>query len=202
MASIFVGHIGREGVFNINKLLVSWFSIYVVCALLQAIFGSGGGLVATTLTAALSKTEIATIHVNNTQGYRSGNATLYIENEMIFYTGKTANTFTGLTRAYNQTSASAHSKIGTPVYSQEMGTVNQASGFTIAQTETTGGSGSAAGFNLDFLVRAIPQVVLWNFSFLQGQLVYLRILLQAVGIGLTVTIIFAGIYTFMSIFKR
>lgn len=125
---------------------------------------------------------------------------VYIEDEQISYTGKTATTFTGLTRAINKTRAVAHNVVGTPVYSQEMGTVNQASGAFTAETSVQGGTVGAPGFNLGFLIRAVPQVVLWNFPFLDGQLVYLRILLQMAGTGLTVTLVFAGIYAFMGIF--
>lgn len=175
--------------------------MFAVCCLLTAIFGSGGGLVSTTLTAPVSITETGEIDVVSTTGYRTED-TIYIEDEMIHYTAKTATTLLNLSRAYNHTTIAAHTAIGTPVYTQEMGTMNQASGASIAQTETTGGTGTAAGFNPGFFVRALPQVVLWNFPFLQGQLIYLRIILQMVGVGLTVTVIFGGINTFMSIFKR
>ena len=154
---------------------------------------------ATTLTAPLSATENATIHVLSTQGYRSAD-TVYIENEMIRYTGNTLVTFTGLTRAYNRTKAVAHNVVGTPVYSQEMGTVNQASGAFVATADIAGGELSASGFNISFLLRAVPNMVTWPYPFFTGQLVYVKILLQMVGIGLTVSLVLATVGVFTKIF--
>ncbi len=182
-----------------NKLVVSWFVIYVINIFLTSIYQGGGGLVATTLTQALSATETATIHVTSTQSYRTAD-TVYIENEMIAYTGKTAVTLTGLSRAYNHTTVAAHNVVGTPVYSQEMGTVNQASGSFVATSDIAGGQISATGFNISFLIRAVPQIVQWNYPFLQGQLYYLRILLQMVGVGLTVSLVLATVGVFTKIF--
>lgn len=182
-----------------NKLVVSWFVVYAICIILTAIFQGGGGIVSTSLTSSLSSTETATINVSSTNGFRSAD-TVYIEDEQIAYTGKTATTFTGLTRARNRTSASAHTLVGTPVYSQELGTMNQASGAPVASSEIPGGTISATGFNLKFLVQALPQVVVWNYPFLTGQLIYLRIILAMVGVGLTISMVLATIGVLTKVF--
>jgi hypothetical protein len=171
----------------------------VIAIFLTSIYQGGGGLVATTLTQPLSATETATINVVSTQSYRTAD-TVYIENEMIAYTGKAATTLTGLTRAYNRTTQVAHNVIGTPVYSQEMGTINQASGSFVASSDIAGGEISASGFNISFLLRAVPQIVLWDYPFLKGQLQYLRILLQMVGVGLTVSLVLATVSVFTKVF--
>jgi hypothetical protein len=60
----------------------------------------------TTLTANMSNTSTAPIQVTSTAGFLSAGA-LLIETELIIYTGKTATTFTGITRgAYSSTNVS------------------------------------------------------------------------------------------------
>lgn len=186
-----------------NKLIVSWFVWFFFSTLIQMIFQGGGGLVSTTLTQSLSATDNGSIYVANTQGFR-GSDTVYIEGEQILYANKTTVApyrLYNLTRSYNHTKSSAHSA-GVPVYSQELGTMNDASGAITSQTETTGGVSAANGFNLDFLVRALPQVTRSQYPYFTGLLSYFGMFLQMVGVGLTVSIIFGGIYAFMSIFKR
>jgi hypothetical protein len=184
-----------------NKLIISWFSLYAIAVFLTSIYSGGGGLVATTLTQPLSATENATIHVASTQSYRTS-GTVYIENEMVHHTGKAATTLTGLTRAYNHTNQVAHNVVGTPVYSQEMGTINQASGSFVASSDIAGGEISASGFNISFLLRSVPQIVMWDYPFLKGgQMEYLRILLQMVGVGLTVSLVLATVNVFTKVFS-
>ena len=184
---------------NMNKLIVSWFAMYAINILLSSIFQGGGGLVATTLTSPLSATDSATINVVSTAAYRNTDI-VYIENEQIRYSGNTSNTFTGLTRAINRTHASAHAT-GTPVYSLEMGTINQASGAFVAESDVSGGQIGAAGFNIGFLIRAIPNMVTWPYPYFTGQLVYLRLLLQMVGVGLTVSLVLATVNVFTKVFS-
>lgn len=175
--------------------------MYAVCVILQGIYGYGGGgtMVSTRTTASLSATETAVIHVQSTTGFRTGNATLYYEDEMIYYTGVTPTTFTGLTRGIYQTKAVAH-PVGI-VYTQELGTMNQAAGFNVAQTEATSGTIGAMGFNIGTLLRAVPQVVVWNYSFLEGQLIYLRVILCMVGVGLTATMVISLAVTMSNVFR-
>ena len=182
-----------------NKLIVSWFVIYAVCAILTGIYQGSGGLTSSSLTQTLSAGETNTIYVTSTTGFKSAD-TIWIENEQIDYTAKTATTFTGLTRARNRTSSATHVS-GSRVFSYEMGVMNQSSGAAIAQTDASGGTVSGVGFNLNFLLSALPNVVLWNYPFLSGQLIYLKIILQMVGIGLTVSLIIAGVNAFTSVFR-
>lgn len=62
----------------------------------------------TTLTASMTNTSTAAIQVVSTAGFLSSGAIL-IDNEIIKYTGKTATTFTGITRGAYSSSTSAHS---------------------------------------------------------------------------------------------
>lgn len=181
-----------------HKLVAAWFVMYAVCVLLSSVYQGGGGLVSTSLTASLSKSENSTMHVTSTVGFLEPTI-VYIENEQIYAANKTATTFTGLTRAYNNTDSAAHGQVGLPVYTLEMGTINQAAGFQISEVETTGGSAAAPGFNPVTLIRAIPQVVWWNYPFLTGQLIYLRIILIMVGIGFSVAAILSLFGAFQSI---
>lgn len=171
-----------------NKLIAAYCVVFVVCTILNGFLAGGGGIGATYLTAPLPTSETTTMNVASTDGFL-GKDVLSIDNEQIYYQGKTANTFTTLTRGYNQSTATVHGS-GKYVYTQEVSHINQILGYNIASTYTAAGVWTAlmAGFN--FLFRALINLVIWNFpNLFVGELVYLRIILMAIGSGLVVTII-------------
>lgn len=74
----------------------------------------------TNLTSGISNSDV-TLTTNSVSGFTSSGI-LLIDGEEIFYTGISGNTFTGLTRGYNSTTATSHS--ASAVVSQFVGTVN------------------------------------------------------------------------------
>ena len=99
-----------------EKVLMSaLFNNNIVAARGEKIFTSASTELGTdnthSIAADTSMTGSSTITVKSTTGF-SSSGTLQINSEQFTYTGKTATTFTGVTRAVNSTTAAAHSASG------------------------------------------------------------------------------------------
>lgn len=89
--------------------MFSWVDLSTSCPVTRI------NLSSTSLTAAITSGVTASIPVGSTSGYPAAGV-ITIESEQIAYTGKTATTFTGLTRGYNSTTAAAHANAATVSY--------------------------------------------------------------------------------------
>ena len=99
-----------------EKVLMSaLFNNNIIAARGEKIFTSAstelGTLSTNAIAADTAMTGSSTITVKSTSGF-SSSGTLQINSEQFTYTGKTATTFTGVTRAVNSTTAAAHSASG------------------------------------------------------------------------------------------
>jgi hypothetical protein len=96
-------------------LMVTNFDNKVVAARGTKIWSSASTILGTDSTSAIaadtSMTGSGTITVESTTGF-SSSGTLQINDEQFTYTGVTATTFTGVTRAANSTTAAAHTQSG------------------------------------------------------------------------------------------
>ena len=91
-----------------EKILMSaFFNNNILAARGEKIFSSASTELATKILQATGMTGSGTITVDSTTGF-SSSGTLQINSEIFTYTGKTATTFTGVTRATSSTSAAAH----------------------------------------------------------------------------------------------
>jgi len=167
------------------KAVASWMVLFVIFTIINGIYENGGGLAATKLDGALSN-NATTINVESTVGFLTADA-IVIEEEKVTYTGKTATSFTGCTRGYQATDAMTHED-GRFAYTLSTNILNQSLGFNIMSTGATVGVVSVIGLTWNFMWEALPNLVIWDFAFLQGQMVILRVILMAVSIGLIVTL--------------
>lgn len=167
-----------------NKLIVFFMLLFLLGTVLSGIMEGGGGIATTSLVANHSET-VTTLTVFNTEGFLKSS---YVEmgNERVAYTNKTATTFTGCTRGYDDTEATTHDA-GDRVYSPDAGVLNSALGFNVASTGSTLGVIAVPMVTLRFVTTTLPRLILWNYSFLQeGWLQYLRIVLQFISVGFVV----------------
>jgi len=93
-------------------LLVTFFNNNIIAARGEKIFSSAstdlGTGPASAITSGTTMSGSGTVIVKNTSGFNSSGS-FVINSEEFTYTGKTATTFTGVTRSTNSTSAAAHS---------------------------------------------------------------------------------------------
>jgi len=108
-----VNHIVPQTSVSSEKvLMVASFANKIVAARGEKIFSSASTELSLKILQATGMTGSGTITVDSTTGFTdpggSGTATLQINSEIFTYTGVTATTFTGVTRATSSTSAAAH----------------------------------------------------------------------------------------------
>ena len=87
--------------------MVAFFADKVMAARGEKIFTSAQTETFVKISAQISMSGSGTITVDDTSGF-STSGTLYINDEIFTYTGKTATTFTGVTRATSSTTAAEH----------------------------------------------------------------------------------------------
>ena len=87
--------------------MVAFFNNKIMAARGEKIFTSAQTETFVKISAQLSMNGSGTITVDDTSGF-STSGTLYINDEIFTYTGKTATTFTGVTRATSSTTAAEH----------------------------------------------------------------------------------------------
>ena len=90
-----------------NILMVASFANKVVAARGEKIFSCGSTELASKIVSTTGMTGSGTISVDSTTGF-SSSGTLQINSEIFTYTGITATTFTGVTRATSSTTAADH----------------------------------------------------------------------------------------------
>ena len=90
-----------------KTLMVATFGNNVLAARGTSIFSSASTKLAVAIASGTSMTGSSTITADSTDGF-SSSGTIQLNSETFTYTGKTATTFTGVTRATGTTSAAAH----------------------------------------------------------------------------------------------
>ena len=104
----YINHIVPQTAASTEKvLMIAEFANKVVAARGTKIFSSASTELPSVIAADTAMTGSGTITVDSTTGF-SSSGTLQINSEIFTYTGVTATTFTGVTRATSSTSAAAH----------------------------------------------------------------------------------------------
>jgi hypothetical protein len=168
------------------------------------IIGDGMGMASTRLTA--NVTDIATtINVNDTTGFLTADY-ITIESEKIVYTNKTATSFTGCTRGYDGTLAKSHNinskGIYPMAYSPESSVLNDALGFSPGAIAATNGWTAIVTVPMNFFSRTLPNVLSFNFPFLQGGFAIIGYFFLAMSMGILVSLAIALLYGLGSLLKR
>ncbi len=146
----------------------------------------GGGMAVTTLTSNITAVTNS-IPVTSTQGFMS-TGVIFIESEKIAYTTMNTTNFNTITRGYEDTTARPHpqyDKYGhnTEVYNEDAGIINGALGFNPAAIAASNGWFAIVLIPWDFFTITMPRLILWNFSFFQGDLIMVRYILMAISIA-------------------
>ncbi len=172
----------------------------VIFIIFNAAMAGGGGIASTQLTSPMTDVQ-TTMSVTSTTGFLSTDV-LAIDNEQIYYTGKTAISFTGLTRGYNDTKAVSH-RNSRMIYTQETNMLNQTLGFNVASASSTSGAFAIISMTAGFLGRALINIVVWDFpNIFEGMLIYLRLFFVAIGCGLILYIGINYLLPAMGILKK
>jgi len=126
---------------------------------------------------------------------------IYVESEKVRYTSKTATQFNISQRGLDGTEAIAHSP-GAKVKNETSNVINSLLGYNIATTAATYGSFNAiVGLGWS-LIMAVPRMIAWDYSYLDGQLFIVKIILWSISAGFVFSLGMMFVTTVMSIFRR
>lgn len=181
-----------------NKLIAGYVVAHVILTFLSSIMEGGGGLNITELSAPISAT-VVTIDVDSTQGFLTSDV-IFIEDEEIAYTNINALQFLNCTRGFNETTAGTHPN-NTNVYSPDAGLVNRGLGFNALTTGATSGQLAIIGLTWNFFAKVAGNLVMWDYSFFEGQLVYIRLFFMALSMGFVVYLGFSALTTAFGILR-
>lgn len=178
----------------------NWIVFFVICFIsmqIMSLFIEGEvGLATTQLTVGLARNGTV-INVQGTDGFFSDDF-VTIDAEDICYTTRGPTSFSGLTRGCRDTDAEAHS-VGKRVYNDTTGMINRMVGFNILETLANDGfiTGSIKLItSVGTIAKSIMAMVIWDYSFLEGSLVWFKyMVLFPISAGLVITL-------FQLVFRR
>ena len=173
------------------KAIAFMLLLYFGMALAIGILAGGGGYAATSLTEAVDEDD-ATLEVVSTEGFLDTDYIEFSDGEYVLYTGTTTPpfdvfAFTGCTRGYNGTTATAH-PIGTMVYTTSASTVNNAMGFNIAATVDTMGTWSILTVPWNFATKTLPRLLIIPYQLFRDDLAIFAVVLVLIQMSIVITI--------------
>jgi hypothetical protein len=177
---------------NIASSVTMVIIIYTCGFILQLAMAGETGFRTSPLTAAIGTSD-TTITAQSTAGFLSSGYGS-IGNEIVYWSGKTATTFTGVQRGVKNTAAAPHSS-GEIFNSDEAGTINSLIGYDILANVSEGNilDKIAAPVTVPLaLAKALANIIAWNFVYLaSGWAVYVKyLILYPISAGLVFNIIF------------
>ena len=174
-----------------SRQMVFFLFTFIWGSVFAAMMAGGNALATAQVTTSMTD-DVATATVDSTTDFATSGY-LYVDNEIIQYSGTTATTFTGLTRGQDKTDATSH-PAGTRVYSEVGGIVNQMASFNVVETLADDGF-VKGGFRMVVtlplaLVSDITKMIMWDFSFLDGHGAWVKyLLLYPLSLGLVTSLV-------------
>ncbi len=191
-----------------SKVITFIICIFLLGTYLSMILDDGSGMAATRLTASIDEDD-TTIPVTSTTGFLTADI-LTIDGEKIPYTGITDTSFTGCIRGYDGTLATSHGPrtnsagqvIYPMAYSPESSILNDALGFSPGAISAVNGWTAIVTVPMNFFTRTLPNVLTFNFPFLQGGMAFLGYIFLAMSIGVLISLSIALLYGLGTLLKR
>ena len=149
-----------------GKLLGFFVLITLMMGSLGLMLQGAQGGVTTTSTATLTAVATASISVTSTNGFKNSGR-FVIGNEIIKYSGKTATSFTGLTRGVGGSQVVAHAS-GARVFDEVAGYANLGSQYQTLQVQNELEQAGRITLNPLSWGHLIERVILANQTFLTG----------------------------------
>ena len=147
------------------------------------------GTASTPLTAAVTPTS-TTLNVISTSGFLPENF-IIVGDEDICYTTRTATTFTGLTRGCHSNGKNAADHLsGAIVWGEGLGFLNRAISMQQHEVKADDGLIGTVKGKFRFIgvasswITLIPQMIAWNYSYLDGLGIYLKMILWVLSGGM------------------
>ena len=164
---------------NTFAVISGIMTLFIVGTILSFSVEGEFGVAATSLSTTVGK-DSTTIVVADTTGFLTADF-IIIGEEHLCYIGKTATTFTGITRGCQDSEAEGHA-LGVSVYNEGSSVVNTLIGFNIAEAMSTAGVIRVPFMLAATIPRTFAKIIMWDYSYLEGTLwtvplVYIKIIL-------------------------
>ena len=164
---------------NTFAVITGIMTLFVIGTILSFSVEGEFGIAATSLSTTVDKDD-TTVVVADTTGFLTTDF-IIIGEEYLCYTGKTATTFTGVTRGCQDSEAEGHAS-GVSVYSEGSSVINTLIGFNIAEAMSTAGIIRVPFMLASAIPRTFAKIIMWDYSYLEGTLwtiplVYTKIIL-------------------------
>ena len=184
-----------------------WFSgfsmIFAICTLISMGIEGSAGFASTTLTAPITATA-TTINVASTDGFLDSDF-IFIDNEILSYPigGIVSPTqIQNITRGVDNTTKTAHA-LNTKVYNDSASVLNEMIGYNLATVNSEVGDFRALLNTAWAYAQAVPRLILWDYSFLEGQMALVKfIFLYPISAGFVITLVMAFLQLAQTIFRR
>lgn len=185
-----------------QKMVAFWMGIFIIGLIFSGSANSGGGIVSTKITANVTSTDNV-IHVVSTENYLA-NDFVMLENEQIYYSGKTATTFTGCIRGYGGTTAATHTIVDAwnppIVYNQEANVINASLNANISAVAATSGWFSVISVPFTFF-KSLPNLFNFDQPWFQGDMAIVAYMFLACAVGMIISLAFAMLWVATGIIK-
>ncbi len=163
--------------------------IYIGAMLWSMTMESQSFIGATALTSAVSASA-GTLLVGDTGSFPSSGVRGFIGKEEFSWSGKTATSFTGVTRGINSSNPTVHAS-GIRVYNETSGLVNLGIDFNVIEF-SEGNSWIANAFEvarspvelIGMFIKLMAKLLLWDYGWLEGDMVVLKYFFYVFGAGL------------------
>jgi hypothetical protein len=180
-----------------TNLWIFFLIMYIGGQILSFGVEGSAGIATTTLNEDLLATDSASVDVLTTAGF-TPEGVIIIRDEIIRYDGLTGTSFTITQRGARATQPADHS-IGSRVYNESTGLINQVIGFHILETFADDGFFKGLTRTIvalpQMLKNVISKLVMWDFSYLNtGGGVYIKYFFYAISGGLIITAIVTFVF--------
>jgi len=160
------------------KLLTFFVFILAISTILSATVEGTTAFATSTLEVAIDEDDV-TIEVVSTDDF-SDSDYAWIENERIFYTGKNdaTDTLTGVVRGSadenGEGGEAVEHAVGAKIMNNASGAMNVLLGYNLTANRTELGTMDMVRFASGIFTKALPKIIMWDYSFLQGDLALIK----------------------------
>lgn len=176
------------------KAFSFYIGMFIGTSILLGVLAGGGGIQSTYLTSTIDADD-TTISVASTSGFLSS-GTLYVDNEVVTYSGATSTTFTGVSRGTQSTKADSHNS-GNTIYTEDAGVINLVFGFNIGTLWNDWGIFAVPVMIVKFFTTTIPYLAQGNMQYMfTGGLSIIADIWIMFGAGFIVMLIFTVLSLF------
>lgn len=184
-----------------SKLIAFWMFIFLGGMLFSGAANGGGGIVTTNLTSTVSENDM-TINVVSTTNYLTADY-IWIENEQIYYAGKTSTSFTGCIRGENGTAKATHTYIATKpliVYNEAANIMNSSLNANITAIASNSGWFSIVTVPYAFF-KGLPNLFNFTQAWFQGDMAIVAYFFLACAVGFVLSIALSMLWVAVGIVK-